>query len=611
MKKITILIILGLLVTTLPLATAEENDIDTNVTEYGGPELDFEFIYRITKNLSDIIYEHPKSREFGTSGEQLASELLAEYMEEIGLSNVHMEKIGGDWTQEDSWQNIRNFFLDPDYRSDPWIEELDLKKNFTKWHLHIKIYDKDNILVDEKNFSEGTCFPFLKEEKKNEPHNVTIKDIRIFDDFKRSNPDGVVLIESNWPAAYDWWVDNSTNLLRDNVKGFIVMDSQDDTFFMMPSGTSSPILARFSKPGFSINGSSGKWIKQYLNDPDYVVKADFCSEWTWERVDSWNVIGDVPGKSSKIAMICAHHDSWWNQGTCDQLLSVTMAMGIAKYLIDNDITPELTLRIVAFAGEEWYYHGSKSYVKNHAIKKYGCANIQDSTGEPEDIIYAINPSNIGFNKTFDMSFNVGHPRDDSLMRYMHNIARELQYTERTGIGIIGEYSIWANDVAAFFHGHRYPERYCKHAIEFDRFPYPGYQRDSNNHTGGDSFNSINDTLFRVDAEVIAEIILRLINSKLKVEITRPLEKSLYLRNLHILSLPRNTFLLGPIDITADIATESEIEKVEFYIDGKLKKTITDEPFTYRWRSFKLLKHTIKVVAYDKEGYYAEDEVLVR
>ena len=105
--------------------------------------------------------------------------------------------------------------------------------------------------------------------------------------------------------------------------------------------------------------------------------------------------------------------------------------------------------------------------------------------------------------------------------------------------------------------------------------------------------------------------MRLINSKVKVEITRPLEKSLYLRNLRIIPLPRNTILLGPIHITADINAESDIEKVEFYIDGRLKKIDTTEPFTYRWRSFKSFKHKIKVVAYDKEGYYAEDEILVR
>jgi len=162
----------------------------------------------------------------------------------------------------------------------------------------------------------------------------------------------------------------------------------------------------------------------------------------------------------------------------------------------------------------------------------------------------------------------------------------------------------------FFHGHKYPERYCEHAIEFDRYPFPGYHRDGNNHTTGDSFNIINDTLFRVDSEVIAEIVIRLINSKLNVEVTRPIEKSFYLRNQRLFSLPRNTIIFGPIDVTVNITADAEIDEVDFYIDNKLKKTDTTEPYTFRWRPLKLFRQTIKVVAYDKNGNYAEDEIKV-
>ena len=76
-----------------------------------------------------------------------------------------------------------------------------------------------------------------------------------------------------------------------------------------------------------------------------------------------------------------------------------------------------------------------------------------------------------------MSFNVAHKRDDALMKYMQDVARELNYTERTGIGITGEYSVFGYEGWRFYRGHRYPERYCEHAIEFDRWPYPGYHRD--------------------------------------------------------------------------------------------------------------------------------------
>ena len=511
-----------------------------SLTDYGGPNLDYKFIYKVVENLSNVVKKYPMGRDFGTPGELYARDLVKGWMEEIGLENVHTDKISGEWTKEDSWQNLYNFLFDPDYHSDPWIEELDLKKNFTKWYLHVKVYNKiTNVLVDEKNFSEGTCFPFLKEEKVNHPHNVSMKNVKIFDRFGFGFKDRVVLIEADWRDPYGWWTKNITNLRRLNVKGFILMDCFDETIFMVPSGTSSPILPRFSEPGFSINGSSGKWIKKYLNNPCYVVKADICSEWAWEHVDSYNVIGEIPGKSSEIAIINTFYDGWWNQATCDQAASLGSILGLAKYMIDNDIKPELTLKFIAWGGHEEYFRGVKHYLKNNSIKKYSWGS--QTIGEGEDIIYVITPGNIGFNYTFDMSFNVGHKRDDALMRYMHDVARELNYTQRTGIGIIGEYSVYGTEAWRFYHGHRYPERYCKHAIEFDRFPFPGYHRDGNNHTKGDVFSSINDTLYRVDCEIISEIILRLTCSNKSFEFINPTEKILFRDNFLLSSIIKDAF----------------------------------------------------------------------
>lgn len=614
MKKIKTTFIFFIITTLLisnfitpKLAKIEIKKQFNEINSYGGPELDFEFIYRVVENLSDVIKIFDKGREFGTPGELYARDLVKGYMDEIGLQNVHLDKITSDWDWTDTWENFYNAIRDPDYHLDGWVENLTLKKNFTKWYLHVKVYDQQDQLISEKNFSQDDCFPILKREDKTGSHNVTLRDIPIVDDFKISGDERIVLIEADWRDPYNWWISNMTNLRKPFVKGFILMDCHDDTFFMLPSGTSSPLLRpRFSKPGFSINGSSGKWIKQYLNSPDYTVKADFCSEWAWQHFDSWNVIGEIPGRSSKIAIINDFYDGWWNQATFDEAVGVGLILGIAKYIIDNNITPWLTLRFISWGAHEWYFRGAKHYIKTHEIKKYGIPT--KSKEDQEDIIYVFNPGNIGFNYTFDMSFNVAHKRDDPLMKYMQNIAQELQYKQRTGIDIIGEHSVQGTESYLFYHGHRYPERYCKHAVEFDRFPYPGYHRDGKNHTQGDVFSDINDTLFQVDCEVIAEIILRLTVPKLQISMKRPKENSIYFRNLKLLNLSRKTFVYGPIELAVDIDADSEIDKVEFYIDHKLKKIDDTEPFTYYWIPIKSFFRTIKVVAYDKNGSYADDEI---
>ena len=82
--------------------------------------------------------------------------------------------------------------------------------------------------------------------------------------------------------------------------------------------------------------------------------------------------------------------------------------------------------------------------------------------------------------------------------------------------------------------------------------------------------------------------------------------------LHILGRPiletlfKNTILIGKTTIAANVEDDSGIEKVEFYIDGKLKNTDTEEPYEYTFRKVKLLKrivrkHAITVIAYDNEG----------
>jgi hypothetical protein len=67
------------------------------------------------------------------------------------------------------------------------------------------------------------------------------------------------------------------------------------------------------------------------------------------------------------------------------------------------------------------------------------------------------------------------------------------------------------------------------------------------------------------------------------------------------SFSGNTILLGRITLVAYASDDSKIEKVEFYIDGTLMKTVTEEPYEWFWHQFVIGKKTIIVKAFDDEG----------
>ncbi len=76
--------------------------------------------------------------------------------------------------------------------------------------------------------------------------------------------------------------------------------------------------------------------------------------------------------------------------------------------------------------------------------------------------------------------------------------------------------------------------------------------------------------------------------------------------IYKLKLIKNTVLIGKTKIVAKAEDDSEVEKVEFYINGKLVGVDTEEPFEYSFKKVKLLKrfirkYTLSVVAFDSYG----------
>jgi len=85
-----------------------------------------------------------------------------------------------------------------------------------------------------------------------------------------------------------------------------------------------------------------------------------------------------------------------------------------------------------------------------------------------------------------------------------------------------------------------------------------------------------------------------------VTITKPVN-GLYFKDTRILPI-RKCIIFGQITIEADAHQEPlGIARVEFSIDGKLKATDTEAPYTWTWNTLAFFKHTITVTAYDTSG----------
>ncbi len=83
----------------------------------------------------------------------------------------------------------------------------------------------------------------------------------------------------------------------------------------------------------------------------------------------------------------------------------------------------------------------------------------------------------------------------------------------------------------------------------------------------------------------------------------------------IKTLSGTTILIGRTTVEVNATDDSKIEKVEFYIDGKLKHSTTDEPYEWSFRKIGLFKniirkHTILVKVYDDDQKMSTDSINV-
>jgi len=97
-------------------------------------------------------------------------------------------------------------------------------------------------------------------------------------------------------------------------------------------------------------------------------------------------------------------------------------------------------------------------------------------------------------------------------------------------------------------------------------------------------------------------------SELEVDITRPKEGRLYIIDIELIPFQR-TIVAGPITIEAE--SDTTLDKVGFYINGKLKNIDSSPPYSWTWNENPVfLQNLIQAIAYDNAGNIASDNIVV-
>lgn len=501
-KGKTIFVILMLLTTTIILINPENETKIVSATPsfetYGGAEINYNWIKVKLEDFGDVIDTDDRGREFGTNGEDKSNLLLSNWSNDIGLESVKIDPIDTRWLRVDvchlaQWVLWENF-----------LGNLRSKREFDSddYYLNISVYDENWEVIDGRNLSYLECFNFMKAGVTNR-HNVSFSNITIQEDFNDSKnaEEHIALFNESWEDPFSWCFLDPIRRVKapKNFRAFILVNDDADTYFMGPSINDHLFtLGRWSTAGFSVNGSTGSWIRANLANQSRHVKADLKNHWQYNRSTTENVMGQINGTDrNNVSIICAHSDAWWSEGTIDEGLETILSLYIGKYIIDNNLTPKHDIKIVAFTGEEIGFRGVKHYLKKYVLGPCG-----------ENIQYIFNPGNFGhsdvsFSDGKDIDFEICTSEADSeFRRAIENITNAFRYEEATGINVEFPFEFGREDSFIF-------DKVGKgeHIAQFGRGPYQEYHRGNEQHTGGDNMTVLNDTLAEIECSLVTTIAL--------------------------------------------------------------------------------------------------------
>lgn len=163
----------------------------------------------------------------------------------------------------------------------------------------------------------------------------------------------LVLIEIN--QAEDWWINfpafeaklrGAAGVVCINTGGF----GQEGENVLV----SEDICGPSDMVAFSIGKKDGMTLKRQIaaeENQELDVTLNVCSIVS-EGGTSYNIWGDIPGKTEEVIYIINHYDSYYYT-IFDDVQGIGWALGLAKAFVESGWKPEKTIRFVAHGAEEW------------------------------------------------------------------------------------------------------------------------------------------------------------------------------------------------------------------------------------------------------------------
>lgn len=464
--------------------------------------IDVPYIYNITTALSNIVFtaydeahgEIAKGRAYGTKGEHQAAKILYDNMTSLGL-HPELEQLGVrpgvkddklvTLLEDQSYEVKLNgekldCFISPSWKG-PQGASNDLNCTFTYNGLHVLPYPVHPCAYNRTIASQTADFVFLEHDQWNDPNGYLpvvsflkpyLTPLKFYWMFRLTSLFMILRDTTVWYRMYP------------HCKGLLLQDFNPechDMGFLPRNGNSLPLIF--------ITGNDGDRIRANMSGS----RVDFTlTQHLNTSVISYNVIGELKGQDEKnVVILSCLYDGWWDQATGDSAIGMAMVLAIAKYFVQQNITPYYTIKFIGFSGEEYDLLGAKYYVATHMN---------------ESIRAVIDLNQLGFTQnsprlTLDFVSN-----RFLYLKQVWGIVQRTNYTERTG-NVTGITSIWwpsgsiPGNAAAFA-----KSRPGLNAMSvFKDGGWTLHHRDGKNHTEGDVLSYFNWTDTRVTAEIIYNI----------------------------------------------------------------------------------------------------------